>query len=349
MVADKNIVQSPDFCAIMHTLHFLTLFFIFLMACTPPAGNKVQNSSGEGPCISLPGDDTAGAAAYKRVRGALLGTRFSSFEQLKSVIEIEYANGPVTQDSTAPENDWVRVRHCSGGRAVVSKLEKGIGEGDFLKAYNAKRSGAFWKNFPLLIRCPYAVRNREDLARVHTLSRWKPEWFGEGDLAFFDLAKSSVARINTPEIAFINPGDSTEKGYLNSFNHITAQAFITTCFSEEMADFIADVHERYRHPELISGRFTEAQIADLAEGPVDNYVDIINNEWGQELGKQLREKYHINRQTNWTPELVANYLNDLLSYYSWAFQIGFEPYRPDDDEVRRFSYKIDLVMRSFDF
>ena len=78
---------------------------------------------------------------------------------------------------------------------------------------------------------------------------------------------------------------------------------------------------------------------------MDNYVDLINNEWGQELGKQLKEKYNIDRETNWTPELLANYLNDLQSYYSWAFQIGFEPFRPEDDVVRRFSDKINIVMQ----
>lgn len=329
----------------MNTRWYLPLFFLFFIGCNQLNDNK-PDGSGECACIY---DDTTNAAAYKTVRGALLGTRFASFDALKSVIQIEYGNGAIHSDSAAPENHIVSVRHCSSGRAVVSVLEKGINEGDFLKAYNARRSGALWKNFSLLFRCPYAVMNREDLERIHTLSRWKPEWFGEGDLAFFDMAKSSVAHINTPDMAFRNPRDSTEKGYLNSFNHLTAQAFITTCFSEEMADFIADVHERYRHPELITGKFTEAQIADLEEGPVDNYVDIVNNEWGQELGKQLKEKYKIDRETKWTPELLANYLNDLLSYYSWAFQIGFEPYKPEDEEVLRFSNKIDVVMRSFEF
>lgn len=185
---------------------------------------------------------------------------------------------------------------------------------------------------------------RKDLEKIFALSRWRPEK-GDGDLAFFDIAKSTVENINTPETAFRNVRDSTEKGYLNSFNHITAQAFITSCFSEELADFIADAHERHHHPELITGKFTEQQIADLGEGAVDNYVDLVNNEWGQELGKALKEKYSINPKTNWTPELLAAYLNDLQSYYSWAFQIGFEPYRPQDEEVLNFSNKIDAIMK----
>jgi len=300
-------------------------------------------SSGECACISWESDDTTGEATYKTVRGALLGTRFPSFEALKSVIQIEYELGTISSDSTAPENRLVLVRHCSKGKEVISVLETGTSQGDILKA---RYQGAIWDRLRLLFHCPYAVANRKDLERILYLSRWSPEWFGEGDPAFFDIAKSSVANINTPELAFKNVRDTSEKGYLNSFNHITAQAFITSCFSEELADFIADAHERYRHPELITGKFTAAQITDLEEGPVDNYVDLINNEWGQELGKQLKEKYGINSETNWTAELLANYLNDLQGYYSWAFQIGFEPYRPEDPEVLRFSNKMNALMKA---
>jgi len=122
---------------------------------------------------------------------------------------------------------------------------------------------------------------------------------------------------------------------------------MTSIFSERIADFISDVHERYYTPELITGAFTEDQLLDLEVGPLDNYLDIINNEWGQELGKELRIKYHITRNTHWTPEILANYLNDIQSYHSWAFQIGFNPFRASDDLVIRFSHKINRVLHDF--
>ena len=328
----------------MNTLRFLPLLTLIFTGCDRPTENLPPESFGERACVSSENEDTTSAATYKTVRGALLGTRFNSFEELKSVIQIEYYKYTIPADSAAPESSAVRVRHCSGGREVVCILEKGISEGDFLIALKAMGDGAVGNSLSLLFRCPYAAINRGDLKRIHTLSRRQPHLFGERDPSFFDIALSSVKNINTPELAFRNPRDSTEKGYLNSFNHITAQAFATSCFSEEMAGFVADVHERFRHPELITGKFTDEQIADLEEGPVDNYVDIINNQWGQELGKQLKEKYGITHETNWTPELLANYLNDLQGYYSWAFQIGFEPFRPEDEVVRRFSRKIGLVM-----
>lgn len=320
----------------MHTLRVFTLFSLLFFGCDQAPKNTTP--AGAVDCISLENEDITGVATCKTVRGALLGTRFASLEELKSVIQIEYHDGAGTSNDGA----FVRVRHCSSGREVVSVLEAGIHQGAFLKA---RHEGAYGAQLNILLNSPYAVTHRKELEKMYTLSRWRPERFGEGDLAFFDIAKLTAGNINTPELAFKNPRDSTEKGYLNSFNHITTQAFITTCYSEELADFIADTHERYLHPELITGTFTEALVNDLEEGPVDNYVDMINNEWGQELGKQLKAKYGINSETDWTPELLANYLNDLQSYYSWAFQIGFKPYRPEDDVVIRFSEKIDAVMK----
>lgn len=324
----------------MKTRLFLASLSIFFIGCNQAAENTTVNSFRK--CTSTPGgSDDSMDTICKTGRGALLGTRIASFEEIKTIIQIEYENGPITADSTAPENSWVRVHHCSYGREVLSVLEKGTKEGDFYKAMDG-----ILPRFTLLFGCPYAVLHRKDLDKIFVLSRFRPELFGTGDVAFFDIAKALVANINTPDLAFKNTRDSTEKGYLNTFNHITAQAMITSCFSEELADFVADVHERDRHPELITGRFTPAQIADLEEGPVDNYVDIVNNEWGQEIGKQLKVKYGINRATNWTPELLANYLNDMQAYYIWAFQIGFKPFRVEDKVVRVFANKMKTVMRN---
>ena len=147
------------------------------------------------------------------------------------------------------------------------------------------------------------------------------------------------------DLANANAEDLSEKGYLNTFNHITGQAFMTSIFSEKFADFIADVHERGNMPELITGVFTNDQIMDLEKGPVDNYVDMINNEWGQELGERLKKKHQITSTTNWAVEFLAMFLNDIQQYYSWTFQVGFEPFKPEDDVVKKFSFKLKKVLR----
>ena len=310
---------------------FLLFVFIFSGGCRFASLSDVDGER-PGTC--------AYCAAGETVRGALLGTRFRSLDELKSVIEIHYVN----EEGADTETAGAYISHCSNGLVVHCALTAGVSQGDIWNARYDKSGRGWMSRLTLLFRAPWVVRNRGDLQRAYTLSRWRPEWFGEGDVAFYDLAKATAQNINTAALAFKNERDSTEKGYLNSFNHIGAQAFITSIFSEEMADFIADAHERYSHPELLTGQFTEKQIADLNEGPVDNYVDLINNEWGQQLGKQLKAKFHISRETVWTPALLACYLNALQSYYSWAFQTGFKPFRPEDEIVIKFSAKLQKVM-----
>ena len=316
------------------TLAVSTLFAFLLTGC-----GSVAENSGAVDCVCAVSDTTA-SPMLQTMRGGLLGTRFESLDALKSVVQIEY-EAKVGPSDSVPANYLVRLRHCSSGKAVVSVLETGTTQGDILKA----KQGTWGNRLGILAKCPYAVAHRKELGKANALSRWRPQWFGEGDLAFFDVSKAMVAHINTPERAFLHPKDSTEKGYLNSFNHMASQAFITTCFSEELADFIGDAHERDQHPELITGQFTEKQLQDLAEGPVDNYVDMINNEWGRALGKRIKARYSITPETVWTPELLANYLNELQAYFAWAFQIGFEPFRPNDEVVRKFSKKMDAVLR----
>ncbi|MBK6482497.1 MAG: hypothetical protein IPG01_05045 [Chitinophagaceae bacterium] len=326
---------------------FIVLLLLGWFGCSRPQQDTTVYANS---CADDTSEDSDSLAPrrdnnYNQVRGALLGTRFSSFEELISVIEIEYLNDNAEHDSTIHKNAKVFIRHCSNGRGVISVLESGVSQGDIVEA----KDGGFSDRLSIVFQSPYAVSNRKDLERVFLLARLRPMLFGEGDVAFFTLAQSSVRNINTTALAFVNSRDTTEKGYLNTFNHITAQAFITSCFSEELADFVADAHERYHHPQLILGKFTEREINDLEEGPVDNYVDIINNEWGQELGKQLKAKYAITRKTWWTPELLANYLNDLQHYYSWSFQIGFKPFKAEDEAVIKFSRKLNAVLNTKSF
>ncbi|MEO6166015.1 MAG: hypothetical protein ABIO98_00730, partial [Chitinophagales bacterium] len=258
---------------------FLTgLFLLVWLSCSRPQHDTIGQVQACACDTTVERDSlvTQSGTIYSTVKGALLGSRFKSFEELKSVIQIEYINENAATDSTIHGNAKVYIRHCSNGREVISVLESGISQGDIADA----KDGGILDRLDIVFNSPYAVSNRKDLEKVYLLARVRPNLFGVGDVAFFNLAQTSVRNINTPDLAFANSRDTTEKGYLNTFNHMTAQAFITSCFSEELADFVADAHERYHHPELILGKFTEKEITDLEEGPVDNYVDIINNEWG---------------------------------------------------------------------
>ena len=187
---------------------------------------------------------------------------------------------------------------------------------------------------------PYAAIQRNNLERCYLMARRRSSIFGEGDQAFYDLAVGMVENIVTEDKAKMSARDLDEKGFINTFNHITAQALVTSIYSERLADFMADMHERYRFPEIVTGKFTKEQINDIEDGALDNYLDIINNEWGQELGIVLKEKYSIDENTCWTPWLLANYLNDIQAYHASAFDIAFDPFRPSDFLVIRYTQKL---------
>jgi hypothetical protein len=96
-------------------------------------------------------------------------------------------------------------------------------------------------------------------------------------------------------------------------------------------------------PQLVSGKFTDFQLNDTINFPVDNYVDIINNELGQELGKFLKYKYAINQETRWTADFTCKFLNEVQDYYAQSFDIEIKPYQKNDSLIKRFSQKIETV------
>jgi hypothetical protein len=276
-------------------------------------------------------DTERGVASMLRGKGALLTTHFDSYEAFNKVVQIEYKKG---------RKPGVRLTHQNNGQTVTSVLDAGISEADIMQI----RAGSIWEKIGLCFRSPFFVINRQDVLRVFLLGRRRHNIFGWKDVAFYDLAETMMAHIVDVGLAPLDSADFSEKGYINTFNHITSQAFMTTLFSEKLADFIADTHERSTLPALITGDFTEDQIKDIQNGAVDNYVDFINNEWGQELGKLLKRKYNIQRATYWTPQLLADYLNDMQKYYSQALDIGFEPFRTDEEVIIRFCEKLNIVM-----
>ena len=316
----------------------LVLFLAFTCCRQPHNATPADTTNLSPPIDSLP----EVPHAYTAGKEALLVTRFKSFDELKQLIQITYANDTINSKSSRRDKPWVRLTHRCENRQVTSELKSGISQSDFMKA----KRGTFWDRALLGLKSPFSVINKNDLVRIEHLGRRKPEMFGIGDPAFLDLAEIMVSHISEEDLLSIPAADLGEKGYLNTFNHITAQALMTSLFSEKLADFVADVHELYNMPELITGKFTGDQLKNMIDGPADNYIDMINNEWGQELGKLLRAKYGITPETEWTPELLANYLNDIQSYCSWALQIGFTPFRATDKKVIQFARKMNTVLHA---
>lgn len=308
------------------------LIFIFLGLCSC---TEQQEDSGLKSCICH-SDGTADNTIYK----ALLASRFESMEALQKVIDIEYIDVDEHTDSTGDANSCVLLRHCSHNQQATSVLCSGITQKNITDAAN----GNFIARSQLVLQEPYAGRNRLNLYKVFNLGRRRPNVYGANDVAFYDLALASVEHIIPNATTFIHPQDSGEKGYLNTFNHITAQAFISCCFSESFADYIADVHERNNMQQLITGKFPPAIDKEDQLKPIDNYVDMINNEWGQALGLELKKSLDINAHTVWTPQLLCDFLNKIQLYYSRAFDFSMHPFKKEDELIQKFTLKINKVL-----
>ena len=119
-------------------------------------------------------------------KGALLLTRFNSFEEFKKVVTIEYFNGFSSPGRVLYTRPMVRISHCSHGQKVTSILKTGVSEADFEQVIN----GGFLDKIWLLLKSPFAVINRKDLRRIYALSRRRTALFGEGDVAFMTSLKS---------------------------------------------------------------------------------------------------------------------------------------------------------------
>ncbi|MBK8955004.1 MAG: hypothetical protein IPM34_05535 [Saprospiraceae bacterium] len=272
---------------------------------------------------------------------ALISTRFKDLEHFKTAVNIIYnhKSNPGENSASLPS---VLLNYKSNGETIEVQLESGVTQGDLTQLQKSNKL----QQFKFAWFHPAEVRQRKDLEKVHMLSRRRADVFGSKDVAFYDLAEASVSHIHTPELAYLSARDSSEKGFLNTFNHVTAQALITSFFSKDLADLIGDLHERYYMPELLTGQFNEKQLQDTINNPTDNYVDLINNEIGQRLGLQLKEKYKLSQTKKCTPALLASYLNDLQSYYMWALEIGMSPFKATDEKLIKFSNKMNRLLEN---
>ena len=296
-------------------------------------------------CVKVPGSSdvydpegrvVSSACALGKVKArALLATRFNNIASFKEVVNIEYEHS-FKSDSLV--NSTVRLTYPSNGQEIISVLSSGLSQQDIVDGYR----GSVWDKIAFLAHSPYAVRNRFKLQEVFHLARRMDVVYKDGDVAFHDLALGSVERIAS-ENAFKVYRDSLEKGYLNTFNHVTGQALVSALYSVEMADFVGDVHELDNMRELTSGFFSEEQLNDTVNFPTDNYVDLINNEIGQLIGSELKSFYQIDHQTVWTPELLSEFMNQIQAYYAWALDIDMSPFSPNDDVIVAFANKLNVV------
>jgi hypothetical protein len=110
-------------------------------------------------------------------------------------------------------------------------------------------------------------------------------------------------------------------------SHVTGQALITTLYGAATADEIGDMHERGQGS-LMSGDIPQNE----QKQAIDNYADLINNEFGQMWGSQIQEELGITSSTTWTPELTSSFLNSLQGKIGESMGIEFNKQFTKDDQ-----------------
>ena len=255
----------------------------------------------------------------------LVSVDYATLEELKKSIAIVYNNKDTERAS-------VTLSANHKGVGVTKTLSPGYRESELRTINDQLKSADRWEKAKIVVDNPTLVLRKNALKGALALGKTKSNISGTAN---YYIAKAMVGNI-TSNISKAYKGD---KGLVNTFNHITGQAVMSMIFGANSSDFVADIHERGQ-PELMTGNIKSGKPTAQA---IDNYVDLINNQFGQILGEELAGKYKSSLHFGFTPETTASLLNDFQSYFGDTFNKDFKEFSENDDLVRRFSNLLNEV------
>jgi hypothetical protein len=119
---------------------------------------------------------------------------------------------------------------------------------------------------------------------------------------------------------------------------VFGQAVITTIYGRGAADYAGDLHERDQ-PSLISGAILPAEERQA----IDNYSDMINNLYGQDIGERVAKTLGVSSSTVWTPALTAKYVNAIQGEIASEMGWKVTPFSATDPQIVKFSALLNEV------
>ncbi|MEL6183152.1 MAG: hypothetical protein AAFU79_00915 [Myxococcota bacterium] len=259
----------------------------------------------------------------------IVTSEFPTLNDLKKELDITYRDGEV------------EVGHSKEGLSETNTLSDDlIGEAELKSAKKASADwglrdmvGFAWEN-PRLAWHRTALQNTEKLSYVAKNNSGSA--LGRISEAMFDNIDDKPRA--TP---YRGPGGkklTQHDAIKNMMLHVFGQAVLTTLYGESAADLAGDLHERDQ-PSLITGQIGKGEEAQA----LDNYADMVNNEYGQELGKELNRRLGVGGSTRWTPEKTAEYLNQVQHYFSQTHGWSFRDFQPNDPRVEKFTNLLNEV------
>ena len=147
----------------------------------------------------------------------------------------------------------------------------------------------------------------------------------DSKLAFVDMGTEMIKKVEDKL--------RDKEGLNNTMLHVNGQALITALFGVGVANEAGLMHERGQAT-LRNGAFRTEEATKAA---IDNYSDLINNEWGQRWGEQLMTELGINAGTNWTNNTTAQFLNGLQERYTHTLCIKFKEFKSGDKFVKKYT------------
>jgi hypothetical protein len=214
----------------------------------------------------------------------------------------------------------VTIVHNWGEQKITTSLStNGLGEDEAVGI----KDGGFWKKLGGGVMHPGAALYRNDLKDIYKITKDKSE----------NLKVSLTYAISLKMLSNLSAGEqenNKQYRYDNSFLHFAGQTLASSIFGEGASQYAADIHER-DFTGVFTGVGEEAKL-------VDAYVDLVNNAWGRAFGKELSGKYGIDRETTWTDELSANFLNDVQDYFSKSYPgLKFNKFDKNSDFIKGFT------------
>ena len=284
------------------------------------------------------GDDS------KKKRKPLVATDFKTLADLKKELEITYIPSSFEKRWSPSEKAYdykytpasVTVSHSKGGLTTSNTLSEETVKQEELKKAN---SGSFWDKSKLAAAHPELVWHKGDLEAIDKLSFVKKNTSGTAIGKVSDAIFEHIS--NKPRMVRIGTGKqklSSHDATKNMLLHVFGQAIITTLLGRAAADLAGDIHERDQDS-LISGSISKSEERQA----IDNYIDMVNNLYGQELGEELGAQLDADDGTDWTAELTAKYLNAVQDYFHEHKGWKFTQFKQEDTLVARFTALLNEV------
>jgi RHS repeat-associated protein len=264
-------------------------------------------------------------------RKPLIANNYKDLAALKKAVDIKYTPAGTFTSAEVSVTDKAKK---SKGTNTLS--ESNVGQAAIVKA---ARSTDWAEQGAFALSNPTAVYHKNALEGIEKLSFVAKNTPGTALGKISDAMYPHIAKSPTGPTYVVGGKTVAMSGTTkNMLLHVFGQAVITTIYGRSSADFAGDAHERDT-PGLISGTIAPAD----ERKAIDDYTDMVNNLYGQDIGERVGKKLGVSSSTVWTPALTAKYVNAVQAEIASEMGWKMTPFSAKDPEIVKFSALLNEV------